>query len=232
MIVSIHQANHIGYLGLYEKIAASDVFVIYDNTQFARWDIGFQNRNKIRTKDGWMWITVPVKHNFGAKMNEMEIDNSKRWARKNWTSIVANYSKAPYFREYAKHYEEIFMKEWAKLADLNIALIMKTAELLGIRTKIVLASDVVPGLSTTSTDALIDICKALGAKVYLSGKDGKEYLEHDKFDRENIKIIYQDYTHPEYTQAHPGFEPYMCILDLIFNHGPESLRILKNQTSY
>jgi hypothetical protein len=228
MIVSIHQPNHLPYLGFFEKMAKSDIFILYDNTQFARYDIGFQNRNRIRTKDGWIWLTVPIKHEFGANINEIKIDNSKKWARKNWTSIMANYSKAKYFKEYKQPFEEIFSKTWETLADLNIAIIKKAAELLGIKTKILAASELID-LKTKSTDALVDLCKAAKATVYLSGRDGKEYLEHEKFDKEKIKVIYQDYKHPTYTQAYEGFKPYMCFLDLLFNQGPDSLKILINE---
>jgi len=231
MIVSIHQPNHLPYLGFFDKMAASDVMILYDSAQFARYDIGFQNRNKIRTKEGWIWLTVPVKHNFGAKINELEIDNSKKWAKKNWTSIVANYAKAPYFKDYKDHYEEIFGKEWKTLGDVNTEIIMKTAKLLGIKTKLVLASELA-SLESKGPQALLDLCKKIGAKVYLSGTDGKKYISDEmkkEFEKNGIKIIYQEYTHPEYNQIHGNFEPYMCILDLMFNHGPESLKILRNK---
>ena len=232
MIVGIHQPNHLPYLGFFDKMAQSDVFILYDNTQFARWDIGFQNRNKIRIKDGWLWLTVPIKHEFGAKINEAKIDNTKHWARKNWTSIVANYSKTRYFKEYKDDFEKIFSKEWDYLADLNIAIIRKAAELFGIKAKIMLSSEIIPKLNAKATDALIELCKAVDADIYLSGRDGKEYLEHDKFKDAGIKITYQEYVHPKYEQAYPGFELYMCFLDLLFNHGPDSLKILKNNASY
>ena len=53
----------------------------------------------------------------------------------------------------------------------------------------------------------------------------------DEFDRNGIKVIFQDYVHPEYKQNYPGFEPYMSAVDLLFNHGPDSFRIMnENQT--
>jgi len=211
-------------------MANSDLFVLYDNTQYKTDD--WQNRNKIRTKDGWMWLTVPIKHNFGDLIKDVKIDNSKNWQRKHWNSIQANYAKAPYFKKYKDEFEKIYTQKWVLLADFNTSLIKKAAEILGIKTKIVRASENM-SLTSKSQQALLDICKHFGAKIYISGADGKKYITSEfqkEFEKYGIKIIYQNYKHPKYKQVHPGFEPYMCILDLIFNLGPESLNVILNQS--
>ena len=58
MTVTIHQPEYLPYLGFFDRIAKSDVFVILDNAQFQKG--GFINRNKINTATGWQWITVPL----------------------------------------------------------------------------------------------------------------------------------------------------------------------------
>ncbi|NOR52576.1 MAG: hypothetical protein GQ536_00595, partial [Candidatus Aminicenantes bacterium] len=77
------------------------------------------------------------------------------------------------------------------------------------------------------TERLVDICKQAGGNVYLSGKDGAGYLDSDKFEKENIQVIFQGYEHPRYPQLYGEFEPYMSAIDLLFNCGPESLSLLK-----
>jgi hypothetical protein len=77
------------------------------------------------------------------------------------------------------------------------------------------------------TERLVDICKHVGGDVYLSGKDGATYMNLDEFSKEGIKVIFQDYKHPNYSQLYGNFEPYMSVVDLLFNCGPESLSILK-----
>lgn len=226
--VAIHQPNHLPYLGFFDKMANSDIFILYDNTQFAKYDIGFQSRNKIRIKKGWIWLTVPVSYNFGALINQVNIKD-QHWRKTHWKSIEANYSRAKYFKEYKERFKAIYDKEWDNLSDLNIAIIRELASALGIRTKTVKASELIPELNFKATDALVALCKAAKAEIYLSGVDGEKYLEHEKFRKAGIKIIYQHYKHPEYSQVFPGFEPYMSALDLLFNHGPESLKILKNE---
>ena len=58
MIVSVHQPQYIPWIGYFHKIRSSDLFVLLDNVQYKKRE--FQNRNKIRTKEGSIWLTVPV----------------------------------------------------------------------------------------------------------------------------------------------------------------------------
>ena len=226
VICTIHQPNYLPYLGFFEKMDGKDVMILYDNTQFEK--NGFQNRNKIRTKDGWIWLTVPVLQKADQLIRDVQIDNRTGWQRKHWMSIQSNYSKAPYFKDYEAPIRSIYEKfEWSKLSDLNMALIMTIKDLLGIKTKLISSSNIIYDLETKSTDALIELCKEVDATHYISGAGGEEYLEVDKFEKEGIKVIFQHYDHPEYKQTYAEFHPYMCILDLLFNHGPNSLNILR-----
>ncbi|MGR3293236.1 MAG: WbqC family protein, partial [Candidatus Scalindua sp.] len=91
--------------------------------------------------------------------------------------------------------------------------------------KLVMASDL--KLREEPTERLIDICKTLGGKKYLAGRDGSKYMNLEKFDEEGIDIIFQDFKHPVYNQLYEGFEPGMSAIDLLFNCGDKSLEILR-----
>jgi hypothetical protein len=225
MIVTIHQPNHLPYLGFFDKMASSDVFVLYDNAQYASYDEAFQNRNKIRTAQGWIWLTVPVSAKFGTLIKDVKIADN-HWHKKHWKSIEMSYSKAPYFNQYKDIFKEIYEKDWTNLADLNIALITALRDAFGIRTKLVRCSEIIPELDAKATEALVKICKSLNATKYISGKDGETYLKLEEFSKENIEVEFQHYKHPTYRQVYYGFQPYMCALDLLFNEGPKSLEIL------
>jgi len=209
-------------------MADADIFILYDNTQFKSDD--FQNRNKIRVsgEKRWIWLTVPVTYDFGALIKDVKIKD-QHWRKTHWKSIESNYSRAKYFNEYKDRFKIIYDKEWENISEFNTTLIKELARAFGIKTKIVRASEVVPVLKTKSTQALIDLCKVVGATKYISGADGEKYLEMNKFKEAGIEVVFQYYKHPEYTQVYQGFEPYMTALDLLFNHGPESLKILKNK---
>ena len=72
-IVCIRQPGYIPFSGFFKKIQTSDVFVLLDDVQFEKND--WDNRNKIRTSEGNMWLTVPILHKFGQRLNEIKIAN-------------------------------------------------------------------------------------------------------------------------------------------------------------
>lgn len=230
MICTIHQPNYLPYPGFFEKAFRSEVFVIYDTTQFRKND--WQNRNKICTPDSWQWLSVPILHNFGQKIKDVKIDLAKKPLKKNWNSLKTVYGKAPFFSEYCGVFEEIYSRDYTYISDLSCELIIAIAGILGLKTKFIKNSDL-PPVETFSTQALIDICKNAGADKYISGSEGKNYLQMELFDVAGIDVIFQKYTPPVYIQFNNStFQPYMCILDLIFNCGDESLRILTQNQNY
>jgi len=224
MIVAIHQPQYLPWLGYFDKIDRSDAFVFLDNVQFKKNE--WQNRNKIKTSENWQWITVPVIHKFGQEICEVKINNTVTWGKKHLNTIITNYSKAPFFREHVEFFEKTFARKWQYLADINIHVIQYLTEALGISyKKFVRASEY--ALSEEPTERLTDICKQMKGDAYLSGKDGANYLDLDKFEKEGIQVIFQDYKHPQYPQLYGNFTPYLSVIDLLFNCGPESLSILR-----
>ncbi len=226
MLVSVHQPQYLPWLGYFDKIRRSDIFVFLDNVQFKKNE--WQNRNKIKTDKRWQWLTIPVIHRFPQKINEVKINNTVAWKKKHLNALYNHYSKTKYFKKYIPFFEKTFNREWENLVDLNIHMIAYLTEALEIRTKKFLRSSELR-LREESTERLIDICKQLNADAYLSGKDGANYMNTELFEKEGIEIIYQEYKHPIYPQIYGDFEPFMSVLDLLFNCGPDSLSILVNE---
>lgn len=223
--ISVHQSQYLPWLGYFDKIDKSDAFVFLDKVQYKKRE--YQNRNKIRTKEGWIWLTVPVvtKGRYDQKICEVEIDNTFRWTSKHWESIKLSYSRAPYFKKYYDFFEDLYSSNWQKLMDLNVHIIQYLVRCLDIKTNIYFESDLKTG--GISTERIIEICKRLRAKVYLSGAGGKDYLDEQRFVQEGIQLKYQHFEHPVYTQLHDKFEPYMSVIDLLFNYGDESSKVIR-----
>jgi len=230
MIVSIHQPNYLPYLGFFDKMVKSDIMILYDDAEFVR--EMFYNRNKIKTSNGTLWMTVPVKYKMHEhpKINEILIDNHQRWQYKQWMSIHQFYHKAPYFNEVYKLIQDIFLdnNKFNILSDVSILLIARIVDILGIKTKLYRSSTI--PIAGDRSEKLLKICLAYNADTYLSGATGNKYLDESMFNKCNIKVEYQHYIHPVYNQLYGDFIPNMCILDLLFNHGiKESLSILTNK---
>lgn len=226
--IGILQPSYLPWLGYFEQIARSDVFVLYDDVQFEKGS--WRNRNRIKTPKGPMWLTVPVltKGRGPQSIYSVQINNAQPWGQKHLRSIVQHYARAPHFQAYSGQLLALIGGVWDSLCDLNIALIRHLAQALGITTRFVLASELdAPG---SGTSRLVDIVERLGGSVLYEGAAGRQYIEEDLFAARGLRIEYQDYQHPRYEQLHGEFLPYLSVVDLLFNHGPDSLAILTGGT--
>jgi hypothetical protein len=230
MIVSIHQPNYLPWLGYFNKIANSDVFIFLDSVQYTT--KSFINRNKIKTPRGVQWITLPCLSTgrYGQLINEVEIANSKCWDRIHWNMIKGNYAKTPYFQDYKYLFESIYQKEWDNLAELNETLVKLICEILNIKNvKFLRASEL--NISGKSTEMLINICKAVGGDTYLSGNGGKNYMDEQLFEKEGIKLKYSEFQHPVYNQLWGDFVPNLSVIDFIFNEGGSNFLNIKDNNN-
>ena len=223
MKICIQQPLYLPYSGFFDKIAKSDKCIIFDTAQFVRRN--FQNRNRIRVPQGAKWLTVPVEAELGIQIKDVLINNKVQWRDNHWKSIEYNYKNAEYFEEYSAEFFKIYSKEWERLVELDVEIIKVINKILGINKEVALASSF-GEIQKKSTELLIEICKRANADKYLSGEFGKGYIDESVFGKADIELCYQIYKCPEYSQRFDGFVPNMSVIDLIFNHGKDSLKIL------
>jgi hypothetical protein len=225
-IVTIHQPNYIPWLGFFHKLFISDIYVAFDDVQFEK--NSYNNRNKIKTSHGDYWLTVPIITKGKSKetlINNAQIDNKQNWAKKHLKNIQSNYSKSKFYEDYIWFFEETFDKNWEILSDLNMHILRWILKELKIDTKIVVSSDL-KNKDGKKDELVLNICKIFKANIYVSGVLGKNYLNIDNFKKEGIYVYFQEYKHPKYSQLWEDFIPNMSIIDLLFNNGKESKKII------
>jgi len=215
MIVAVHQPQYLPWLGYFDKIDRADIFVLLDNVQFKKNE--WQNRNRIKTAQGSQWLTVPVRYKFSQLINQVEINNRDKWQHRQRQAIISNYKKAPYWSLLEEFFEEIFLSKWQYISQLNIYVMKKLTELLGITTPIYVASEL-GEFPEDPDDRLIAMAKHFDADTYLAGGGGREYMNMEKYAESGIEVIFQEYRHPVYNQLFGDFKPFMSVVDLIYNH--------------
>jgi hypothetical protein len=218
LIVSGHQPNYLPWLGFFDKMRVSDMFIIEDDIQFERQ--GFTSRNKIKTVDGVRWLSVPVKHeNLPVKIRDVEISNEGEpsWASRHWLTLKHSYCKAPFWRDYSSFFEDTYERSWVKLIDLNMHLIRGIMHFLDIKTQIVMGSTL--GVSGRKNELIIAQCKAVGGDTQLAGIGGKGYIDQNRFEQEGIKLCFQNFQQPLYPQLHGKFASNLSVVDYLFCSG-------------
>lgn len=226
--VAISQSNYIPWKGYFDMINSVDEFIIYDDMQYTKRD--WRNRNIIKTPNGLLWLTIPVKikGKFFQKINETEVENNS-WATTHWKSIQMNYSKTPFFSIYAPMIEKLYSdaSQETFLSKVNYIFLQGICNILEINTLISQSSqyDIIDG----KTERLVSICKQAQASEYISGPAAKDYIDPKQFEDVHIQLKwmnYQDYA--PYPQKFGDFNHGVTILDLLFNVGPEYKKFLKS----
>lgn len=224
--IAICQSNYIPWKGYFDLIACADEFILYDHVQYTKND--WRNRNKIKTQQGTLWLTIPVLHKgkFGQSVEETKTSNNI-WRKKHWKTLEANYKKAPYFDLYLETLQKLYLDDQdLMLSDINYKFITTICDFLGINTRVTFSHDYdLPG---GKTENLVAICRQLNATQYLTGPSAENYLNEQLFKSHNISVRYADYSnYNEYNQLYPPFEHSVSILDLLFCQGPDATNYMK-----
>lgn len=218
LVCSIHQPDFIPYLGFFNKFKSSDVFVLYDTAQYTK--NGWHNRNKIKTVDGPVWLTIPVSVNLGGSVSTAEIADSKL-VKKHLGQISQHYRDSKYFDTYFSKLKDIYEEfvPTRNLVQLNSALLGFIFSIIKPEVEVIRVSSLNVDPSLRSTEALIEICKQVKASTYLSGTGAHEYLDESLFDKNGINLVWQDFHHPVYEQQFGEFVPCMSVVDALMNIG-------------
>jgi hypothetical protein len=228
--IAILQPGYLPWLGFFDLMYRCDVFVVLDDVQYTARD--WRNRNRIKTPNGALWLTVPVMAK-GARqqmIKDVKVDNTQLWQKRHLKSFESFYRKASYYEEIMELVDNVYRKTFTYLIDIDMENIFKICDYLSLRRDILLSS----GISSygEKDTKLMSICRSLKADSYISGNAAKAYLREDIFMSSAVTVEWHDYVHPFYKQMwlkKQGFISHLSIIDLLFNHGPDSLPILSGQ---
>lgn len=198
--VSIHQPHYLIWLGLLDKIAKSDLYVLLDNVQFRK--RGFQNRTQYSTATGNKYLSLPVKSKgvqcLGTKIKDILIAD-KKIIKKHHSTLCHRYNKAPGWKLIEDQIRHIYDKKHNTLVEINQALLELTLTTYQINTPIIKASEL--NVKGNKSDLILSIVKEVDANIYLSGNGARGYMDHKLFNEANITVKYQDFEHPQYNQS-------------------------------
>ena len=231
MKLVISQPMYFPWVGMFEQINLSDVFVYYDDVQFSKGS--FTNRVQVKNNsiEGFKWLTVPLKgHKLGANINEIEIDNSKSWKEQHLALLHGCYGNSEYYDEMMDIVHGVFQKYHTGISDLAKCSMDAVIQYFDFSTdrEFRLSSELdIPG---NSSERVYKIAKFLNADLYITGHGAKNYLDHQLFDTNGIGVEYMTYERRPYPQLFGTFNPHVSILDLIANMGKEGKKSIISKT--
>jgi hypothetical protein len=218
VIVAAHQPNFAPWLGFLDKMQRADVLVLLDTVQFIK--RGYQNRTKLKGPNGPQWLTIPVisRGRYDQQTRAVEIDETAKWREAHLRTIRSILGKAPHSSAALDAVEPIYTGErTANLVEFNMAILRAIVKGFGISTRMVMASEL--GCDTSSSRLMLDLTKAVGGDVYLSGPTGRTYLEPEMFPPAGVELRYHEFAPAAYPQRFGEFEPGLSCIDYISNVG-------------
>ncbi len=223
--IAISQPRYLPSCNYIERIMISDLFIIMDNVQHQK--RAYEHRNKIRTSNGFSWLSIPIdrKNSSSSKISDLLILNENSWEEQHLKSFKYNYKKTPFYKEIIDLLEIFYSKKRNTLNEAVKDMLDILIEYLELDVNIIWASQY--EWSSKHDDLLIEMVKKFDGDTYISGPNGRNYIDFEKFKNNDIKLLFHEYEHPIYNQIWGDFIPYMTIWDLLFYKGKESVDIIR-----
>ncbi len=169
------------------------------------------------------WLTAPI-----VMPGEFMIINNVQFQESNWRdklkrTIRTNYSRCRYFKKYVDVVCSLIDFSSNNLSTYNINAISEISRILDIdfKKKRLLSSTL--GITTASTQRLIDITRTVECDTYMAGGGASGYQEDDEFKKHGLNVIYQNFKQPVYSQMGMDFVPGLSVLDALFNVGEDGI---------
>ena len=211
--VCIHQPDFAPWLGFFDRLRLADIYIVFDDVQFLR--RAWHHRDRILAAKGSQWLTVPVikKGRYTQTIRDVEIDNGRPWQRRHLRTLQTIYGRRPGFHATCAALEGIYAEGHTHLLDLNMAIIRWMLSIFDIDVEVIFSSE----LFTTShsTQRLVDLMKSVGGTHYITGSGARDYLDTELFSKNDIDVLWQNFTHPVYDQDRDHFEPMLSSLDAL-----------------
>lgn len=212
------------WIGLFEQVHLADVFVHYDDVQLPL-GRNFIWRVQIKNPKGVQWLALPItKGQSLSKINECLTNDARDWRAAHLSTLRDLYSLAPHCHEMLSLVEEVYDTGETNVAVLNARGIERIAYYFGLECTFTSSSELnVPG---RSSERLLSIVRRLGGSTYITGHGARNYLDHEMFERDGVRVEYMRYQQLPYEQLYGEFTPFVSVLDLIANLGRAGRRLI------
>lgn len=231
MKIVITQPFFFPWVGLFEQIRLADVYVHYDDVQFSKGS--FVNRVQIKTAAGSRWLTVPLKElHLGQRIREVLINDAQDWRRRHLEQLSQEYDKAPFCADMLRLVSQVYEQPFRTISEVSRASIAAVCRYFNLAdpNRFLFAADL--NISGSNSQRVLDLVIKLKGTVYITAHGAKNYLDHEAFERQGIRVEYMDYQRTPYPQLHGPFDPHVSVLDLIANVGADGVQYIHSPTKY
>jgi hypothetical protein len=222
--------------GMFEQVMLADLFIFYDDVQLPKGGgrgRSFQTRVQIKTENGWRWLSLPVNRTQSSTLLIKDAKFAHQdWRRSHLDILKINYRRSPYFRETFDLVKDIYSCPTESLAEFCVAGMRKLFSFLQLTPKIYLSSELGIATDASGSRRVLEHCLHFAADKYITGLGARNYIDCDMFENAGVKIYYMDYSLKPYPQINGPFNPFVSVIDLLFNVGPNFKDYLGSEAKY
>lgn len=170
----------------------------------------YRNRCVIMSSNGPVSLVVPaLKGSFHkVPVHALEIDYSKKWQINHLRALEAAYRSSPFFEYYIDDLKSFYKDRFRYLLELNTAFLGTIFKLTGLKESLTFADSFIP----FDTMNYLDYRMAIHPKHPVSDPEFHALPYHQVF------------------EDRFGFVENLSVVDLLFNAGPDTIKILKSTT--
>jgi hypothetical protein len=208
------------WVGLLEQIRLADVLVFYDDVQFSKGS--FTNRVQVKTSTGVQWMTVPLRElKLGSVIDKVRTGPALEWHEKHLALLDRSFKGAPHANDALMLAHQIFSVDHPSIGHLARASMLALSNYFGlVEGKRVLDVRELC-IYGSGSQRVLDIVRAIGGTVYVTGHGARNYLDHQAFEESGVEVQYMQYEHHPYPQQWGEFTPFVTALCLVANIGRE-----------
>ena len=197
-----------------------------DTVAFAR--RSWQQRNRIATPNGPIWLTVPVLRRADEPISEVAINNDEPWRRKHWTSIEMNYGRAPFWSEYRPAMAPFYERDWTRLSELNVTLVRGAVRAGRDRGQVRARVGDRPARGRQGGSARGHLPRASAPHLPVGAGLARLPRRQHAFADAGIDLRFQAYEHPVYPQPGPDFTSHLSFLDALTQRRSDAAAVVRD----
>ena len=222
MRLSIMQPYFLPYLGYFQLIHASDLFVVYDNIKYTK--KGWISRNRFMRNGSDMVFSLPLKSASDyALIGERELaQNLDR--RKLIRQFEGAYAKAPQFKSAMPLVAEIVAFPDDNLFRYILNSLQMVCRYLDIGTAFRISSEATVSRDERGSEKVQALCRHFGADTYLNLPGGRELYDKDDFRNQGLELQFIEMLDIAYPQEAGEFVPKLSVIDVLMNVDKDEIR--------
>jgi len=188
------------------KISNRSSNIVFEQYDFYQ-KMSFRNRCQIAGSQGRVDLSIPLEKGRDQKtlMKDVKIAGAYRWQDQHWKTLLACYSRSPWFEFYRDELDQLYRKSFHFLLDWDLACFEWTCRVLSIPARV----------------SLTDVYRPVYEEKDWLDRRGellpKNITDASKWPPVIYRQVFEEIT---------GFIPNLSILDLLFCEGQRAKALL------